>query len=94
MTVDFSAAGKLDPKLLFAAINALKLGAMLDSNGHTVYFGRGEWIDTATGKSSLATTRDVSELKQAYSSQLVLSQARKYGWTVKQTGNKYVVVKR
>lgn len=65
--------------------------------GTRVYFGRGEYVDTATGQSQLAPGRDANEIKRAYSAQVVQATAKKFGWQVKQNPLdkwKYQIIKR
>lgn len=88
-TVD---AGKLNPGLLIAALEAMKLHPR--QTGELIRFGNGESYDTQTGKMQVVASRNVAEIKQAYSGQIVLQTAKKFGWTVKQTGYRYEVVKR
>jgi hypothetical protein len=93
--------GKAQPDLLLAALNRLGLSAVRHSD--TIYFGRflngisdfdRECYDIKTGQLRLETTRDVAEIKRAYSHQVVQSQAKKFGWQMKQVGDKYQVVRR
>lgn len=84
---------KANVDLMQAALTALKLRPY--RQGTALMFGNGEWIDTATGKSALAPTRNPAEIKRAYSAEVVKSQARKYGWSLKETAPfQYEVTKR
>jgi len=86
-TVDLSSLGKLSPELVLAALKALgHTNARIDAGSKRVSFGRGEYIDTATGQSQLARNMDANEIKRAYSAQVIQYQAKKNGWTLKQTG--------
>lgn len=85
--------GKAQPDLLEAALNSLNLRARRD--GHIVYFGWNESYDAQTGQLRVNSTRDVAEIKRAYSHQVVLSQAKKFGWQIKKVSeNKYAVQRR
>jgi hypothetical protein len=94
-TVEVSLA-KCNPRHMFAALEDLKLSPRLLPGG-VIAFGNNEQIDTNTGKSRLTTLRDVNELRQAYSRQIVLSTAKARGWQVKQNPqslNKFTIIKR
>jgi len=83
----------MDPGLLMAALTALNLYPR--QTGQMIYFGQGESYDTRTGQAQLAQGRDANEIKRTYSNEIVKSQARKFGWTLKQTAPfKYEIVKR
>ena len=87
------AIGKLDATTLIAALADLKLAPR--QAGELIHFGNRESYNTRTGQMQLSTSRSVSEIKQAYSREVVKSQARRFGWNVRQTGaNKFQIVKR
>lgn len=91
------AVEKMNPELLMAALTALKLDPFQTVGRIT--FGSGSTYDIVTGRMILKTTRDVTtltkEIKRAYSAEVVKSQAKKYGWSIKQTAPyEYEVVKR
>ncbi|HXJ58778.1 MAG TPA: hypothetical protein VNU68_19135 [Verrucomicrobiae bacterium] len=84
---------KMNPELLMAALTGLKLGPVLQ--GNVIRFGRGESYDIATGKAQLGQRYTVNEIKQAYSVEVVKSQAKKFGWQLTETGPlQYTVIKR
>jgi hypothetical protein len=78
------AIDKMDPGLAALALDALGLsGSVQYVNGTLVISGgqNQDWI--------------VGQVRQAYSAEVVKSQARKYGWTLKQTAPfKYQVIRR
>ena len=81
-------------ELLLAALNELGLSAYRQS-ATIIRFGRGEFFDATTGRLEVATSRDVNEIKRAYSNQVVLAQAKKFGWQLKKVAqNKYAVQRR
>lgn len=78
--------GKLDPSLAAAAIAALGVdcSGVTYSNGKLIVRGGNADLDTLT-----------TQVKQAYAAEVVKSQAKKYGWQLKQTAPfRYEVVKR
>lgn len=81
--VDLSAMGKLSPELLQAAL--ADMGLRPFRQGDILRFGFSEWINIKTGQASLTTTRNVNEIKRAYSRQVVMSQAKRFGWTLTET---------
>lgn len=64
--------------------------------GNVVLFGDGiQSFNKDTGEVRVTSQETVAKVKQSYASQVMLSQAKKYGWTVTKTGeNKYQLVKR
>jgi hypothetical protein len=78
MQVDLA---KSDPLTMMDALHEMKLNPVM--RGELIYFGRGEVINTKTGKSTLAQSRNVNEIKQGYSRAVVRLSAKKAGWTVK-----------
>ena len=85
--------GKLDTGMLMAALTTLGLGPVMVSN--VIRFGRGESYDIATGKMELGSRYSTSELKRAYSAEVVKSQAKKFGWQITETGPyQYQVIRR
>jgi len=90
IAVDF---GKCNQTTLLAALTEQRLGPWTE--GGLIYFGNGEWINTATGESRLASMRNVSELRAAYSTAVMKQTATRFGWKLKQTGpNQYVTQRR
>lgn len=88
--------GKVDPGLIQLALREMGL-SNITQTGTRVYFGRGEYIDTATGQSQLAAGREVAEIKRAYSAQVVQATAKRFGWQIKQNAQdkyKYQIIKR
>lgn len=94
-SVDLSSIGRIDLKLLAAALNALGLGAAVQTDGtiqgRNVYYGGGQL--TLSGYT--ATQIKLDQVKQAYSAEVVKSTAKRFGWTLKQVEPfKYQVIKR
>jgi len=85
-TVDI---GKLDPVLARAAIEALR--ATGDRLWRYVAFTDGA-LQVSGGVPF--TDELKSQFKQAYSAQVVQATAKRYGWTVKQDGQKFALSKR
>jgi len=86
----------MNPELLVAALESLRLNPFEYVNG--ISFDLGSY-DKASGVFRLNTgstaQRNVKEIKRAYSAEVVKSQARKFGWTLKETAPyEYVVAKR
>jgi len=83
---------------MLAALNDLHLGAFIRSvDKGRIHFGRGEWIDVATGQSQFASSRDVNEIKQAYGAAVVRDTARRFarfGWVTKQVDQPAWAVRR
>lgn len=85
-----------DATLLFAALQELKLNPQ--KQGSMIYFAGGTYRaadNTLTLNGSNVESR-TAEMKRAYSGEVVKSQARRFGWTLKQGKEKYqyVVTKR
>lgn len=86
--------GKMNADLLFSALKEMDLNPTRMING-MILFGDGEWHDPSKGETMLQTWRDASEIKRAYSAEIIKSQAKKYGWQLKQTGKyEFAVTKR
>ncbi len=84
---------KCDATLMHDAL--AEMGLAPRRHGSLIYFGRGESIDTATGKAQLSAGRDIASIKQGYSRQVVKATAKRYGWQVKETEqNKFQIIKR
>ncbi len=66
--------GKVDASLLAAAMVALGLSAYSYANGVLTIQGRAASSDL------------VSQVKRSYSEQVVMSQAKRYGWQVSKVG--------
>lgn len=90
----------IEPGLLFAALESLNLHPQNTATGITWYGG--SW-DSNTKQASMRSssmagqdaTEQTAAIKVAYGHQVAQSYAKKYGWTLKKTGeNKYAVVKR
>lgn len=88
--VDF---GKIaSPELLEQTLDSLGLNPQ--RNGNKIHFGRGEWINVQSGESLLQQGRDVAELKRAHSKTIVQTQAKRFGWQVKEVAeNKFEIVR-
>ncbi len=94
-SVDLSSIGKIDVELLARGLNALGLGATVQTDGtiagRNVSYSGGRL--ELSGYSAGRVTLD--QVKQAYSAEVVKRTANRYGWTLKQTAAfKYEVVKR
>lgn len=62
--------------------------------GNRIYFGQNEWIDIKTGKAQFSQQRDMAQLKQAHTRTIIQTQAKRFGWGLKQVAeNKYEMVK-
>jgi hypothetical protein len=75
---------KMEPELLMEALNERNLAPW--RQGDWIYFGRNEQYNVKTGVMNAAQSRDINEIKRAYSVQIVKSQAEKYGWELEQVG--------
>lgn len=79
--------------LLVAGLNDIGLRAY--KSGQMVYFGTGESFNQKTGELKVRSEQTVNKIKQSYSNQVVLSQAKKFGWQVKKVDQyQYLVSKR
>src|SRR5206468_1312352 len=84
--------GKVSAEILAAALNALGLNAV--RTGNHVTFSNGYYNGTLTLYGQDVEKR-TQAIKQGYSAEVVKSQAKKYGWQVKTTGqNKFEIQKR
>lgn len=92
-TVSVKFGTNTDRKLLEAAFRELGQPIYPSHSADFIMAGNG-WVNVRTGESKLPV--DVAEkIKAAYSRQVVLSQAKRYGWQMKETGpNKWQVVRR
>lgn len=82
-----------DLDLLRAAIKSL--GMVPAGTGQTIYFGNGESFDKERGELRVTSQERAALIKRAYSAEVVKSQARRFGWHLKQTGEyQYEVMKR
>lgn len=89
--------GKVNPDLLFNSLKALGLNPIKWSDNGTIYFGPSsqEYHNPETGETKLAKGRNAAEIKRAYSAEIIKSQAKRYGWSLKETAPfQYTVVKR
>lgn len=76
------------------ALKDLKL-APYRAGKTTLYFGNNESFNATTKELRVTAGRDVAEIKRAYSAAVVKSQAKRYGWTLKEVAPfKYEVTKR
>ena len=84
--------GKSDGGLIHAALKEMGLNPQAYTKGGIIYFNGGEFdtrdnVLTLRGSNVQERTR---ELKQAYSGEVVKSQAKRFGWALKQSNeNKY-----
>jgi hypothetical protein len=90
------ALGKVDLDLFETALKTeLKLAT--HRHGKRLYFGGTgrEYLDTETGTVAVRDQSQVAVMKRAYSATIVKAQAKRHGWTLKETGPyQYEVVKR
>lgn len=97
-------AGKLDPPTLMRGLTAdghapRQVGSIIQ---WTTKNGFGHQYDTQTGKLDIRATgyqaidkdTETAAVKQSFGRQLLRDQAKKYGWQIKETGNKFQVTKR
>lgn len=98
VTVQFNQ--KTDQTLLVAALNALKLNP--HAAGQDIVFRDGQYV-AATGEIRWTQTAwnrqdwnaKTAEIKRAYSAEVVKSQARRFGWQLKEVAPyQYEVIKR
>lgn len=91
--------GKVDPTLLFQALQALGLNPQKTATGISWYGGEYNFASkTASIRSSRMAGQNAetatAEIKRAYSGEVVKSTAKKYGWQIKETAPyQYQVVK-
>lgn len=95
--------GKMEPSLFVKALEELGLHPRLSQNGERIGFDNGSF-HIPTGKATLqlrgsfyGKTEDeiLAGFKVAYSKQIVFSQAKKFGWQMKEIAqNKWEVVRR
>lgn len=83
-----------DKELLKAAFRDLGQATHIAAASPDYIIAGGGWVNVVTGESKLPL--EVAEkIKAAYSRNVVLSQAKRYGWQMKETGpNKWQVVRR
>lgn len=85
--------GKMNVDLLIAALKAK--GERVQVSPDYIYFGVGESYEIATGKLNVSMNRNLGEMRQAYRAEVVKSQAKRFGWTLKEVGKyEYEVIKR
>lgn len=82
-----------DLTLLVAALRVLNLNPR--RVGEMIYFGASESFYKPAQRLSVRSESTVAKIKQAYSAEVVKSQAKRFGWTLKETSPfNYQVVKR
>lgn len=79
--------GKVNAELFVKTLQEMGLNPVHDKDNQRILFGSNESLDLRTGKANLFWTRGVNQMKQAYSKQVVLSQAKRFGWGVKELPN-------
>ncbi len=90
--VDIGGAAKVGAKFVLAALQSL--GEDTYVYQEFIYFNDNqEWINTVTGESRISPRRDVGQIKAAIGKQVTMSMAKKFGWNIKQEGNKMVMMK-
>ncbi len=96
-TIEFSSAKNFEP-LLAEALRAMGYAILPQGNSGAVLRFRdpetGSWCTFQNGQFSVPQGFDVDAVKQEFSKVVVRTAALKYGWTVKQDGNKMKVSKR
>jgi hypothetical protein len=89
------ALGKVDMVLLEKALNVLYPNSVYRSGPEMIRFGINEYYDKQAQSLAVRTQDQVAQIKRAYSAEVVKSQARKYGWTLKETAPfQYQITKR
>lgn len=94
-TVSVLLSPQTDGDLLEKALAALNMQP--HARKHVIFFGqdRRESFNKDTGELRVRSSTSVPEIKRAYSAEIVKAQAKKYGWTLKETGAyQYQVTKR
>lgn len=89
--VDLSASVKAGAGNVFAALKELNLAPV--QRGDIIQFWGGT-INTTTGQAELRESMDLTAIKKAIGKQVVLSQAKRFGWHVKEVGGKLLVQKK
>jgi hypothetical protein len=85
--------GNVNFDLLVKALDDLGLNPRIQN--HMIYFGNGESFNNETKEVRVRQTTDVAQIKRAYSAQVVKTQAKKYGWQLKETSPfEYTILKR
>lgn len=94
--------GKVDPELLFKALQALNLSPVKYEQMGRITWDNG-YYDLQTKQATIRTSAMQGEgsvesvtasIKRAYSAEVVKATAKKYGWQLKQTAEfKYQVIK-
>lgn len=92
-------AKKTSVNLLVEALNELGEVAHVDTGITGRVQFRSGWYNTQTGQMTLRQSSDgwlqESQVKRAYSAQVVKSQARRFGWALKETAPyQYQITKR
>lgn len=91
-------ASNTDRKLLLDALNSAGQRAVLQNDRITFASGEYDCVKhqfTFRGLNQQQAEEKVKEFKRAYSAQTVLSQAKRFGWQVKQTGQyAYEIIRR
>lgn len=95
VSVDLSAMGRIDPKLLQEALKDLGLITALQNDGSLI----GQGVSYRSGSLELsgytASRITMNQVKQAYGRQVVISQCKRYGWAYKETEKgQFIVTKR
>lgn len=78
--------GKVSPKLMVQAIEAMGIQARLMADGHTIRFSRST-LNCETGVGQLQDNIGINQLKRAYSMEVVKTQAKRFGWNIKKQQN-------
>lgn len=87
--------GKVNKELMIAALRSMGLNPV--EQGLAVFFNGGtyHWKIGGITLSGYDVEKRTAELKRAYSAEVVKSQAKKFGWALKETAKyQYEVVKR
>jgi hypothetical protein len=87
--------GKVDLDLLQKALEALFPGTVRRVENLLIRFGNGESYSRERGELSLRKQETAALIKRAYSAEVVKSQAKKFGWQLKETAPfQFTVTKR
>lgn len=91
--------GKLDAPTLTTALNRMGLGAtnhqgLVSFSGGTYNVATGQ-LDARSNRRGFNADSLKNNIRKAYSGEVIRSQAKRFGWQVKELGNnKFEVVKR
>lgn len=83
--VDLGKAAQAGPLNIMAALNAM--GAQnVNQAGQFIRWSQG-WLNVVTGEAYFRGSMDADQLRQAIGKEVVRSQAKRFGWSVKEESN-------